>query len=128
MFKTFKSLHDQRTVLNSKFDIKTHSETFINYLEVVILEDGTVEYATPSHQNKVMSIMSSQRGISVTDIWDMCPLEYYADVHTWLCLETKTIMVWNNRYEGTPNDKQLKSLLMLMDCKLYTGEIDISRV
>ena len=31
----------------SPFDIKKHQETFINYLEVLILEDGTVDYAVP---------------------------------------------------------------------------------
>ena len=38
------------------FDIEKHKKTFINYLEVVILEDGTIEYAVPSHQEKQFSL------------------------------------------------------------------------
>lgn len=40
----------------SKFDIQSHKKTYINYLEVLILEDGAVEYAVPSHQEKVLEI------------------------------------------------------------------------
>lgn len=30
------------------FDLEKHKQTYVQYLEVVILEDGTVEYAVPS--------------------------------------------------------------------------------
>ena len=34
------------------FDIEKHKETYTNYLEVLILENGTIVYAIPSHQMK----------------------------------------------------------------------------
>ena len=47
---------DKLKVLHSPFDVKVHKATFVNYLEVVILEDGTVEYAVPSHQEKMIRL------------------------------------------------------------------------
>ena len=38
------------------FDLEKHKQTYVQYLEVVILEDGTVEYAVPSHQEKLIEI------------------------------------------------------------------------
>ena len=32
---------------NTVFDYETHRKNFINYLEVIINKDGTVEYAVP---------------------------------------------------------------------------------
>lgn len=40
----------EKYTLYSKFDIDKHAETFINYLEVIIDENGVVHYAVPSHQ------------------------------------------------------------------------------
>ena len=42
-------MKSQDEILHSPFDMKTHKENFINYLEVIILENGTIEYAIPSH-------------------------------------------------------------------------------
>lgn len=42
--------------LYSKFDIQKHKENYINYLEVLILENGEVEYAVPSHQDKAVAL------------------------------------------------------------------------
>lgn len=38
------------------FDLEKHKQTYVQYLEVVILEDGTVEYAVPSHQEKLIAL------------------------------------------------------------------------
>lgn len=40
------------------FDLEKHKQTYVQYLEVVILEDGTVEYAVPSHQEKLIALWS----------------------------------------------------------------------
>ena len=42
--------------LQSEFDAEKHKEKYVNYLEVVIDENGTVMYAVPSHQEKVIEI------------------------------------------------------------------------
>lgn len=36
--------------LYCKFDIQKHKETYKNYLEVIIDEEGSIHYAVPSHQ------------------------------------------------------------------------------
>lgn len=46
------------------FDLEKHKQTYVQYLEVVILEDGTVEYAVPSHQEKLIALLESCRCVS----------------------------------------------------------------
>lgn len=122
-----KNHHNSQTVLRSPFDPDIHKETFINYLEVVILEDGVIEYAVPSHRIKVTDIIAKKRNITRDDVADLCPREYYMDYYFWLCREAKALMVWNNFYTGDPNDAQLQSLLMLLEKGLYTGKIEVDR-
>ena len=43
--------------LHSPFDLQKHMETYINYLEVVIFPDGHIEYAVPSHQEKLIRVL-----------------------------------------------------------------------
>ena len=56
-------MKNQDEILHSPFDMKTHKENFINYLEVVILENGTIEYAIPSHIKKLEEICCKKLGI-----------------------------------------------------------------
>lgn len=105
-------------VLHSPFDIHTHKETFINYLELIIRADGTPEYATPSHMMKLAEIY----GKSMDDIHE----EYMQDQSgldriDWLCNKTGCVAVWNNRVQGIPNGAQTSTLLKLHDEGLYTG-------
>lgn len=44
------------------FDLEKHKQTYVQYLEVVILEDGTVEYAVPSHQEKLIALACMKKG------------------------------------------------------------------
>ena len=46
-------MNKQSEVLRNPFNVKIHKETFINYLEVIINPDGVIEYAVPSHIEKV---------------------------------------------------------------------------
>lgn len=114
--------------LYSKFDIKKHQETFINYLEVLILEDGTVEYAVPSHQGKALDLACKKLNKTKQEIEDMCPREYYCDYLTWLLGITKSISVWGNCAEHfivykTINKKQITTLKKLKKHGLYKGDI-----
>lgn len=118
----FTRQYDEQTVLRSSFSVEVHKATFINYLEVVILEDGTIEYAVPSHQLKVTDIIAKARNITREQVADLCPPEHYGGYTEWLCKEAKTLMVWNDFYFGRPNEAQLQSLIMLMTEKLYKGE------
>lgn len=122
-----KNIENVWKVLNSPFDINIHKDTFINYLEVVISKNGTIEYAVPSHQIKVTDMIAKERNISRKDVEDLCPLEYYTDYNNWLCIESGAVMVWNNFYMGKPNDIQIHTLIELMTAGLYHGKLDINR-
>lgn len=112
----------------SPFDIKKHKETYTNYLEVLILEDGTVEYAVPSHQEKALEIASKKLNKTKQEIEDMCPREYYCDYLTWLLGMTGSISVWGTCAEyfivyKTINKKQIATLKKLKKHGLYKGNI-----
>lgn len=112
----------------SPFDIKKHKETFINYLEVLILEDGTIEYAVPSHQEKALEIACKKLNKTKKEIEDMCPREYYCDYLTWLLGITGSISVWGTSDEyfivyKTINKKQIATLKKLKKHGLYKGDI-----
>lgn len=82
--------------LHSKFDIEQHKKHYVNYLEVIILRDGTIEYAIPSHQEYLIKLACSQKGISRDEFVKSCPSEYYGDFLKWLCIQTGAVSVWND--------------------------------
>jgi len=84
--------------LYCKFDLKKHMEKYINYLEVVVHKDGTVEYAVPSHQEKLVSIGMKKYNMNREDFVNMCPEEMWADYLTWLCNMTECVVVWSHGY------------------------------
>lgn len=116
-------MDDSYEVLHQPFDIATHKKTFTNYLEVVIDDKGVVHYAVPSHQECLINYLMVTRNLTREEVWDLCPKEYYFDVFTWLCKETKCISVWDTVYVGTPNKKQLAKLKSLKLNGLYKGKI-----
>lgn len=118
------SFAEQQQVLHSPFNIETHKRTFINYLEVVILEDRTIEYAVPSHQEKLIRICLNKLDITRDELYEMCPLfEFYFDFNIWLSQMSGAIAVWNDRYEGIANTEQKKILKRLKMHGLYVGTI-----
>ena len=123
---------EDENVLHQPFDMEKHKKTFIHYLEIVILEDGTIEYAVPSHNKKLESICCEKLGIK--------PFEYFSSPqltddfkskygNNWWYWEdylyetSKAICVWENMYRGTPNKEQLYKLKQLKDNELYLGEL-----
>ena len=116
--------------LYSKFDIQKHKENYINYLEVLILENGEVEYAVPSHQDKAVALACKKLNKTKKEIEDMCPREYYCDYLTWLLGITGSISVWGNCSEHfivykTINKKQIATLKKLKKHGLYKGNVPI---
>lgn len=108
----------------SEFDIEKHKEKYIHYLEVVILEDGKVVYAVPSHQEKLIKIACDKLNVDRNTLYNMCPQEYMFDVITWLCKLTNCISVWTNFYiKDTINNKQLETLKKLKSSHIYEGTI-----
>lgn len=119
-------MRDSDEVLYAPFDIDTHKKTFKNYLEVVLLEDGTPEYAVPSHQEKAISIGMEKRGMSREEFYHSCPREYWCDVMKWLHIETGVVFVWNDGIVGRPNAAQADTLKTLSEHGLYYGFIPVT--
>lgn len=112
--------HVDRTqeVLNSPFDIDTHKATFIDYLELILLPDGTPVYAVPSHQMKLMSIY----GKSPDEIYaEYLQEQTGLDAVEYLCRKTNCVSVWCGFMQGVPNPAQLATLHQLKDAGLYQG-------
>lgn len=114
--------NEMTKVLHSPFNVEVHKATFVNYLEIVILEDGTIEYAVPSHQEKMIKIACDKLDVCRQTLYEMCPREYYFDVITWLSQISGAIAAWDFKIEGTPNEKQLETLDMLRKEGLYKGK------
>ena len=113
----------EHEILHAPFDIETHKKTFIDYLEVIIRLDGTVEYAVPSHMYKLMSVYENGKysveqinDMFVQDMMGLSPIE-------WLCKKTGCISVWNKGYEGLANKQQTDTLKKLKAEGLYQGKI-----
>lgn len=110
--------------LYSPFDAEKHKKKYTNYLEVVILEDGTVEYAVPSHQEKLIRIACQKLGVCRQKLDSMCPPEYYFDYMRWLSMQTGAAAVWNEGYVAASlNRKQIAVLKHLKLLGLYRGLI-----
>lgn len=113
--------------LYSNFDIELHKQTFIHYLEVILFADGHVEYAIPSHQEKLISICREQLKISREALFDRCPREYYFDVIVWMCNITGCVSVWTDRYiksDTNPlTNAQFQMLQKMKDAGIYEGVV-----
>lgn len=113
--------------LHSKFDINKHKTHYVNYLEIIIFPDGHIEYAIPSHQEKLIAICCDLLGLTRDGLTKLCPKEYYFDFIQWLCNLSGCVSVWNHGYiskEHTgPNEEQLKALQELKEANIYEGEI-----
>jgi hypothetical protein len=119
---------EQQRVLHSPFDVETHKKTFINYLEVIIRKDGTIEYAVPSHMIKLQRIYGKTMDEVFEEYQHQHENEPYdvavlLDPVEWLCKKTECISVWESGYTGIINDAQRKSLQLLHDNDLYLGRI-----
>lgn len=113
----------------SNFDIDKHAEHFINYLEIVIDENGEIHYAVPSHQMFMENIIKRKIGNADFQKLIICE-EAIRDYLPFLCKQTNCVPVWNEFYFGQPNEKQLETLRQLKAKKynhcrlsLYQGEI-----
>ena len=110
--------------LSSTFDIEKHKATFKDYLEVIIEADGTILYATPSHQEKAVELAGKKLRMTRQEISDMCPGEFYGDYLRWLLSLTGAAAVWNNMVLApTPTKAQISSLRKLKMAGLYHGTI-----
>ena len=108
----------------SKFDLNKHKDSFNSYLEVMILEDGTIEYAVPSHQEKAIKLACEKLQISRSELDLLCPREWWCDYLAWLLKISGAVAVWENRaYYSTISQKQISVLKSLKLQGLYKGPI-----
>lgn len=105
------------------FDLEAHKAKYINYLEVLILENGSIVYAIPSHQECLISLCTHKMNISRQELLDLCPREYYLDFMTWLCNITHAVPVWYYGYAGNPNPIQSAVLRKLAASGVYGGTV-----
>lgn len=99
----------------SEFDINEHNKKYKYYCEVVILSNGKIEYAVPSHQEKCMQVAIKETGKSRALIESECPLEMYADYLTYLENISGCVCVWYDFYIGKPNRFQKVALRRLIE-------------
>ncbi len=108
-------------ILHSKFDVETHSKNFINYCEVIVLSDGSVEYAVPSHERKVIEIFKREFKLS-DENFNNFPEELSVD---YICKKCHLIMLWYD-YAYAPiriNKDQIKTLDKLVSHKCVSENI-----
>lgn len=111
----------------SKFDMIKHKQKFVHYLEVIIFPDGHVEYANPSHQEKLIAICCEELRVSRDTLCDMCPKEYYCDFIVWLCNQCGCISVWTDFYQKSDQQPltaaQKQTLIELKENNIFEGDI-----
>ncbi len=113
------------------FDIQKHKETYINYLEILILENGKIVYAIPGHQMKAEQLCCEKLNISKEELLKICPPTYYFDYLTWLLNISGAVAVWNDFYrcgENGLNKKQKAKLKLLKMNGLYKGVIGTNEI
>ena len=109
--------------LYSEFDIESHKNTFVNYLEVLIEPNGHVLYAVPSHQELAIKLACKAKGWTREQLNDACPPEYYFDFLVWVLSLTGCISVWNDFYMGKANEAQLNTLKKMKEAGIYKGDV-----
>lgn len=94
----------------SDFDIEKHKNTFIDYLEVVILPDGTIKYAVPSHQEFLINYLCEKWNITRKKLDTIIPIQYRFSLIDWLLIVSGCVCVWTNFYKGECNLEQFKRI------------------
>lgn len=109
-----------------EFNIEKHKKTYINYLEVLIKEDGKIVYAVPSHLAKAEELASEKLGISRKRLNKTIPKKYCFDYLTWVLTQSCAVAVWDDFYktgENGLNHRQRATLKRLKLHGLYKGAI-----
>lgn len=97
------------------FDFDKHKKNFFHYFEAIILPNGVVEYAVPSHQEKLIKIgMQKHHMTNRRDYEELCPREYWCDYLAWLLQDTDCIACWTDHWMGTPNRFQKHTIKRLL--------------
>lgn len=117
--------YNEEYSLYSEFDIDKHKETFIDYLEVIINNEGKIIYAVPSHIYKLEELIKNQLNLqNIQEVKDLCPINMWADYINWLLKTSGCVAVWNDFcMYYIANRKQIATLRLLKMKGLYKGQI-----
>ncbi len=108
--------HNAQEVLHGAFDAELHKRTFIDYLEVVISPEGIVEYAIPSHSEKLLQVYMQKYSIDRGTALRNLASKNNGYIEN-LSEATGYISVWNEAYiTGCKPTQKLQGL--------YRGRID----
>ena len=119
-------------ILQGKFDLNVHKKEFYNYLEVIIKPNGQIEYAVPSHQEKLKKVCIEKHGLEKF-LKEIESDEAYYDYLKWLCNYSGCVSVWNEFCVKPDNfTKEQRNALKLLSeayyekgykLKLYQGDL-----
>lgn len=125
MNNTIPNAHNAQEVLHGTFDAELHKRTFIDYLEVVISPEAIVEYAIPSHSEKLLQVYMQKYSIDRETALYNLSLSGIGYIES-LSEATGYISVWNEAYITgcKPTQQQLNKLKTLKIQGLYRGRID----
>lgn len=117
--------------MHSNFNLELHlmyKDDFCRFdsgLECIILPDGVIKYAMPSHTAFLERYICKNDNISYEQLLDECPRSYYANYLQWLVNRSGCISVWNCAFMYPPdfyitneNDPRAVSLKSLIDAEL----------
>lgn len=94
----------------SDFDIKQHKAKYINYFEAVILPNGKVEYAIPSHQEKLVNIVMQKENKTKAEVWNS--ISVYDDVLRVLVDRSGCVSCWS-KFICSPDKITSEQTIML---------------
>lgn len=96
--------------LPAKEFMKKWKKEHINYFEVIILPNGDIVQAVPSHQEFLISYAVEVFNTTREDFLEGIPLRYHFDMIEYLTYITDTVSVWRDGYIGNPSLVQWESL------------------
>jgi hypothetical protein len=112
--------------------VEYHKSKYTYYCEIVILKDGSIQYAIPSHQYKLMEIAGVpieqiivQDGEEYNDLLITIPT--YASPTHWLSDYTNTAVVWYNTVLLPLNytESQIETINTLIDNGILSDNITV---
>lgn len=102
--------------------VKKDPLKWINYCEIIILNNGAIELATPSHQEKLIELYCKYEGITKEQFKKEFPREL--DIVSFICEKYSLISIWYRQVICTkPNRFQKRTLDLLKKNGLISENI-----
>lgn len=103
-------------LLYKPFNAEMHKDNFICYCEVIIHKDGLIEYAVPSHQEKLIQIYADKHLMSRDNAMDFLRQQQEDPIDLMMC-DTGCIYIWYDHMHNATNltDAQMHALTLLLN-------------